>query len=277
MRKSFHKKIFAYGCIATIISLADVKPLTAKATNTKKPTSTSSISTMAGRGITNEKGLFAPGIKTKSCSKVFWYKCIATEDGKEKVYYRSKKQISTNVNDLFLELKRDGNFFSTEVIDIKEISKIEELFEFEPEPSSEELSEELSEESDDENLYLAANKISKQIKTPEEFKKLSKSEKAEYLADPKSPLSAKMRCHSYGPSLFEYNTSQFHTLLTSRFEDYFKDLFVENSERLKNPLNKELYDEYLEYLCNLCKSIEKFMKDSELCEIYRRIYEILNS
>lgn len=277
MRKSLHKKIFACGCIITIVSLAGIKPLAAMAAGTKESKSTPSSNTMTSEGIINEPGLFAPGIKTKTCKKVFWYKCIATKDGKEKIYYRSKKQISADIKDLICELKIDKNFFSTQITNVKEISKIEELFEFEPEPSVLASADESDDESYSGKPCLKESKISNKIKTPEEFEKLMKCEKAEYLAGPKSYLIAKMRCHSNGSNLFEYNTSQFHTLLTSRFENYFKDLFVENSEELKKPVNKEFYNEYMEYFCNLYKAIEKFMEDSELCEIYKRIYEILNN
>lgn len=255
------------------MSLAGIKPLAAKAAGINESKDDPLSSIVTSEGVINEQGLFAPGFKTKTCKEVFWYKCIATKDGKEKIYYRSKEQISADIKDLICKLKTDKNFFSTKITNIKEINKIEELFEFEPEPSVLASADESDDESEDEKTYLKTNKI----KTPEEFEKLLKCEKAEYLASPKSYLIAKMRCHSNGANLFEYNTSQFHTLLTSRFENYFKDLFVENSDELKKPVNKEFYNEYMEYFCNLYKAIEKFMEDSELCEIYKKIYEILNN
>lgn len=278
MRKNTHKKIIAFGCITSIISLAGIKtlPVSAGGVNEQK-LSKSGVKT--SKGIISEKGLFAPGIKTKTSSMVFWYKCIATKDGKEKIYYRSKKQISTNVNDLYCELKNDKDFFSTEITNQKEIEKIEELFENEPEPSVPGTTNISAAESPDEPEIeaLRENKTSKKIKTPEEFKNLLKSEKAEYLASPRSSLMAKMRCHSCGSSLFEYNTSQFHTLLTSRVENHYKELFAEDKIDLKKPENRKLYSEYLECICNLHIAIEKFMEDSELCEIYKQIYNILNN
>lgn len=282
MRKNTHKKIFAFGCIISIISLAGIKavPVSTAGTNEQK--------SLPGSGKTNEestleKGLFAPGIKTKNSNVVFWYKCIVTKDGKEKIYYRSKKQIPEDANNLIRELKNDKNFFSTEVTNQKEIEKIEELFELSTEPSALgtaniSATESIAESPDDPEIEaLKENKISKGIKTPEEFEKLLKSEKAEYLANPRSSLMAKMRCYSCGSNIFEYNNSHFHALLTLRVGSYFEELFVENKTDLKKPENKKLYSEYLECICNLHIAIEKFMDDSELCEIYQQIYNILNN
>ena len=277
MRKNTHKKILAVGCIVSIIILAGIKAVPISATGTDEQKSLSS-SGKTSEGVTLEKGLFAPGPKTKNSKVVFWYKCIATKDGKGKIYYKSKRQISTNANDLIYELKNDKDFFSTEITNQKEIEKIDELFELSTEPSALGTANISAAESPDnpEIETLKENKISKEIKTPEEFKKLSKSEKAEYLANPRSSLMAKMRCHPYGSNLFEYNTSQFHTLLTSRVENHFKELLNENKIDLKKPENEKLYNEYLECICNLYIAVEKFMEDGELCEIYQQIYNILN-
>ena len=247
MRKSTHKKILKIGCIAAIISLVGIKTLPVKATGPNEQ-KTSLNSDMTSEKIMWKKELFAPGNKTETCGGIFWYKCIISSNGNQKIYYKSKRPILKNINDLLRKLK--------------EIEKIDELFDFETESSVEEtFLEELSEKSD--------------IKTPEEFEKLSKTEKAEYLISPGSELVAKMSCHPLGSNIFKYNTLQFHILLNSRLENYFEKLFSEDHVDTENPENKKLYNEYLEYICNLCKAIEKFMESSELCEIYQRIYNIL--
>lgn len=261
MRKSTHKKILTIGCIATIISLAGIKTLPVKATGPNEQ-KTSLNSDMTSEKMMWKKELFAPGNKIETCGGLFWYKCIISNNGNQKIYYKSKKPILKNINDLLRKLKDDEDFFSTEITNKKEIEKIDELFDFETESSVEEtFLEELSEKSD--------------IKTPEEFEKLSKIEKAEYLISPGSELVAKMSCNPLGSNIFKYNTLQFHKLLNSRLENYFEKLFSKDYVDTENPENKKLYNEYLEYVCNLCKAIEKFMESSELCEMYQRIYNIL--
>ena len=256
MKKNTHKKILSFGCAVGILSLAGIQTLPVKATG-------SSEKSFSSNGITKiQTEMFMPSSKTEVSGGTFWYKCVIPNNSGERVYYKSKKSISKNINDLIRELKEDKEFFSTEIKSKKEIEKICSLFEVEPEGSVE---EEFSEESADEI----------EIKTPEEFKNLSKIEKSEYLTNPHSDLALKMRCHPLGSNLFNYNTSQFQTLLNSRFENYFKKFFSTNHIDPKKIENKKPYRELTEYLVFLSKAIEKFMDDHELCEIYRRIYNIL--
>lgn len=161
MRKSTHKKILKIGCIAAIISLVGIKTLPVKATGPNEQ-KTSLNSDMTSEKIMWKKELFAPGNKTETCGGIFWYKCIISSNGNQKIYYKSKRPILKNINDLLRKLKDDEDFFCTEITNKKEIEKIDELFDFETESSVEEtFLEELSE-----NQTLKHRKNSKNSRRP---------------------------------------------------------------------------------------------------------------
>lgn len=255
MRKNTHKKILASGCIATLISLTTIKPLPVKAIDPNEQ-KLSSRSASTFQKATYERELFAPKIGNHTSKKTFWYKCVINNEN-EKVYYKSKKTIPGSIDDLIKKIKKDKNFFNRKVKDKKEIEEIESLFDFEHETSTEESDEETK------------------IKTIEEFKKLSKAEKAKYLASPNSDLMSKMSYHQFGPNILKYDP-RFEILLKSRIENHFKDILPPSSSiDLENPESLKSYNECIEYLINLSKAIEKFMTDEELCEIYQSIYNIL--
>lgn len=252
MRKSTHKKILAAGCIASIISLAGIESLPVKATGPNdQEVSLSSV--VQSKKTHYERETFIPSNKADRHGKIFWYRCVIADNGNKKIYYKSKRPISKNVNDLLRELKKDEYFFNKEVKSKKEIKEIEDILEFEQKTSSPEF---FSEDSNEET----------QVKTPEEFKNLSKIEKVEVL----EKLSSKPP----GLNIFKHD-SEFNTLLSSRLQNQFKNLFSQSNVDLNKPENKKLYNEYMEYFFNLPKAIERFMEDHEICEIYQKIYNIV--
>lgn len=200
--------------------------------------------------------------KSNESNKLIWYKGEKAINSDRVKYYKTKNAIA---GDPFKAFDEQGDSLFIEVTDESEIKDIQEI-------------DAALRKSAEKSLEMFKkryeNALTFKLKTMDEFKKLSKDEKLEYLLYRDSDVTKKMLCHPDYPTVFTSKAVGYYTNFDKRANEYFKSLKGLSPEQLQMSENKELYEEYLN--CQDCKYyLNKFAQDSEIEAIYQITLDVL--